>query len=119
MLGFAPDVVIEPTCGVGAFVLTAAQQFPRAEVHGYEINPAYLDELRQSVERLGVTRRVNLHQQDFFETDWLAELEAMPGNVLVLGNRRVTNAGQGAIGGTNLPQKSNFRKPQRLRRHHR
>ncbi|KQH72870.1 SAM-dependent methyltransferase [Xylella fastidiosa] len=111
LLGFAPDVVIEPTCGVGAFVLTAAQQFPRAEVHGYEINPAYLDELRQSVEGLGVTRRVNLHQQDFFETDWLAELEAMPGNVLVLGNPPwVTNAGQGAIGGTNLPQKSNFLK---------
>lgn len=109
--GFAPDVVIEPTCGVGAFVLAAAHQFPRAEVHGYEINPSYLDDLRHGVEELGLGRRVNLHQQDFFATDWLAQLKAKPGTVLVLGNPPwVTNAGQGAIGGTNLPQKSNFLK---------
>jgi hypothetical protein len=109
--GFAPDVVIEPTCGVGAFVLAAAQEFPRAEVHGYENNSAYLTELTQSIESVGIASRVFLHCQDFFATDWLAELESMPRSALVLGNPPwVTNAGQGAIGGTNLPQKSNFLK---------
>lgn len=109
--GFSPEVVIEPTCGVGAFVLAAAQQFPRAEVRGYEINSAYLGELRQGVERIGVSSRVSLYHQDFFATEWLTELGAIPDSVIVLGNPPwVTNAGQGAIGGTNLPEKSNFLK---------
>ena len=30
-LGIHPDVVIEPTCGVGAFVLAAAHAFPMAQ----------------------------------------------------------------------------------------
>jgi hypothetical protein len=109
--GFSPNMVIEPTCGVGAFVLAAAQQFPDAEVRGYEINPAYLDELRQGIDEAGIAHRVSLHQQDFFATDWLTQLEMLPGSILILGNPPwVTNAGQGAIGGTNLPQKSNFLK---------
>lgn len=109
--GFSPDVVIEPTCGVGAFVLAAAVQFPRAEIHGYEINTAYLDELNTAVSTSAFADRVSTHHQDFFATDWLGELTAKPGSVLFLGNPPwVTSAGQGAIGGTNLPEKTNFLK---------
>lgn len=109
--GFSPDVVIEPTCGVGAFVLAAAAQFPRAEIHGYEINTAYLEELNTALSTSAFADRVSTRRQDFFATDWLAELTAKPGSVLILGNPPwVTSAGQGAIGGTNLPEKTNFLK---------
>lgn len=109
--GFKPDVVVEPTCGTGAFVLAAAEHFPQADVYGYEINSAYLSELNESIESRGLASRVSLYHQDFFATDWQAELAGKARSVLVLGNPPwVTNAGQGAIGGTNLPQKSNFLK---------
>lgn len=110
-LGLRPDTIIEPTCGIGAFVLSAAQEFPRAQIHGYEINPTYLDDLRENVERSGLGGRVTLHQRDFFEIDWTTTLEISPPSMLVLGNPPwVTNAGLGFIGGTNLPEKSNFLK---------
>lgn len=108
-MGFAPDLIIEPTCGVGAFVLAAAEQFPRAEIRGYEINPMYLDDLMGVVERSGIADRVRLEQRDFFDVDWQLERGTEPASVLLLGNPPwVTNAGQGAIGGRNLPKKSNF-----------
>lgn len=108
-MGAAPDAVIEPTCGLGAFVFAAARRFPRARIHGYEINAGYISALAAEVRGAGLQDRVNLHHQDFFATDWAAEIAKLTGSVLVVGNPPwVTNAGQGAIGGANLPQKSNF-----------
>ncbi len=108
--GIKPDVVIEPTCGVGAFLLAAAETFPRAQqILGFEINPTYLDELRGRVAMQPQPERVQLEQADFFATDWKTKVAQLKGRVLVVGNFPwVTNAGQGAIGGRNLPEKSNF-----------
>jgi hypothetical protein len=109
-LGIHPDVVIEPTCGVGSFIVAACQAFPQAKkVLGFEINGEYLATLRARLARTKDAKRVRLDQADFFATDWRATLEALPGSVLVIGNFPwVTNSAQGAIGGTNLPEKSNF-----------
>jgi len=109
-LGIAPDVIVEPTCGVGAFVMAAASNFPSAQtIHGIELNDDYLATLRQ---RLGVvpdSERIRLGQADFFTKDWKTFLAKYPGSLLVLGNLPwVTNSTQGSIGGSNLPQKSNF-----------
>lgn len=107
-MGINPDAIVEPTCGVGAFVKAAAAEFPHAEVHGYEINADYLEVLAASLARQAA-RRVRLHRADFFATDWRQELSGHPGRVLVIGNLPwVTSAVLGAIGGANLPQKSNF-----------
>lgn len=103
-LGISPDVVLEPTCGRGAFVRAAAQAFPAARaIHGFEINPAYLAHCPVPSER------IHLSQADFFTTHWPKILRELSGSVLVLGNFPwVTNTAQSVIGGKNLPEKSNF-----------
>ncbi|CAJ0741473.1 hypothetical protein R16034_02659 [Ralstonia edaphis] len=109
-LGLRPDVVIEPTCGVGAFVLAAARAFPEAEeVRGIDINGSYLDRLQERLAAEPVTPKVRLDQADFFSTDWQSITQALEGHLLILGNLPwVTSSTQGAIGGTNLPEKTNF-----------
>jgi hypothetical protein len=109
-LGINPDVIFEPTCGVGAFVLAAQEAFPCASaIHGYEVNPEYLSRLSEKLERISGASQVHISQADFFSHDWDASLAVVKGNLLVLGNFPwVTSSQQGSIGGTNLPVKSNF-----------
>jgi hypothetical protein len=109
-LDIQPDVVIEPTCGVGAFVVAAAQSFPQAQqILGFEVNQNYLNKLEDRLPSLPNPERIQLHQADFFQYDWLEKLNEISGSILVLGNFPwVTNSGQAAIGGSNLPKKSNF-----------
>lgn len=103
------DAVIEPTCGVGAFLLAAGDSFPSARIAGLEINPAHLDEAASLIESAGLSGRVSLAQQDFFTADWPATLAKNPGRILLLGNPPwVTNAGLSAINGCNLPLKANI-----------
>lgn len=109
-LGVSPDVIIEPTCGVGAFVEAASHQFSRAKkIIGVEVNQIYLDEVQARKSEFSAHKRVILKQGNFFDFDWKSLLKENDGSVLVIGNFPwVTNAQQGMIGGTNLPDKSNF-----------
>ena len=109
-LGVNPDIVIEPTCGVGAFVIAAISAFPKAHaIHGFEVNPEYLAALGARLEAMAPRPSVKLHQGDFFAVNWRPYLEGDDESLLVLGNFPwVTSSAQGAIGGTNLPVKSNF-----------
>jgi hypothetical protein len=111
-LGIRPDIVIEPTCGVGSFVVASCKAFPEAKtILGFDINSDYLAILRTRLHGTQDAKRVHLEQADFFETDWQARLKTLSGSVLVIGNFPwVTNSTQGAIGGTNLPEKSNFQR---------
>lgn len=110
VLGIRPDAVVEPTCGIGAFVLAAAKVFSDArDIAGFEINDGYLEILRSRLASAPGGEHVRLAQADFFAKDWHEELAGIPGRILVIGNFPwVTNAAQGAIGGSNLPKKSNF-----------
>lgn len=109
-LGTNPSVIIEPTCGVGAFVKASARSFPNATtIVGHEINSAYLERLGTQLTDIPKPERVKLEVADFFAKDWNAGLGSFEGELLVIGNPPwVTSAGLGAIGGTNLPGKSNF-----------
>lgn len=108
-LGVKPDVVIEPTCGVGAFVKSSVAVFPKAHVYGYEVNTSYLDSLKRDVREAGMKDRVSLKQSDFFTTDWRKIVRQHEGNLLILGNLPwVTSAVLGSIGSDNLPTKTNF-----------
>ncbi|MBI5659971.1 MAG: SAM-dependent methyltransferase [Nitrosomonadales bacterium] len=110
VLGIHPDIVIEPTCGVGAFVLAAAEAFPSArEILGFEENDEYLGVLRAKLEGNSNGKRIRLEQANFFSTNWREKLRQVSGTLLVIGNFPwVTNSGQAAIGGTNLPGKMNI-----------
>jgi len=109
-LGICPEVVIEPTCGLGAFVLAAAEAFPKArQILGFEVNTEYLGALQARIAHIQDLARIRLEQADFFATDWQKKLAAVTGNLLILGNFPwVTNAGLGSIDGENLPVKTNF-----------
>ncbi len=102
-----PDLVVEPTVGLGAFLSTSHGQWGSAcGYEGYEINHEYVHSTSQRLSDLGV----RVYQQDFFSADWHRILRK--GNsprVLVLGNPPwVTNSEQGILGSNNLPKKANF-----------
>jgi len=109
-LGVSPDLIIEPTCGVGAFVEAAAYQFPKAKkIIGIEVNQTYLEEVQARKTHFPANGRVTLKQGNFFDFNWNSLLKANEGSVLVIGNFPwVTNSQQGIFGGTNLPDKANF-----------
>ena len=102
-----PDIVVEPTAGLGAFLKASVHQWgsdPRYE--GYEVNRDYVDRASQSFEGTGV----RLHHRDFFGEDWKTNLRRNGfSRVLVIGNLPwVTNSDLGQLGSRNLPQKTNF-----------
>jgi hypothetical protein len=109
-IGLRPDVIIEPTCGVGAFILAAAHAFNDARaVLGYEVNESYLETLRGRLSADPCSSRICLEHTDFFATDWKERTQALTGRLLIVGNFPwVTSATQGSIGGKNMPEKSNF-----------
>lgn len=109
-LGVSPDIIIEPTCGIGAFVEASAYHFPRArKIIGVEVNQAYLDEIQRRKTAFPANERVTIRQGNFFAFDWKGLFKENDGSVLVIGNFPwVTNSQQGIIGGSNLPTKLNF-----------
>ena len=105
-----PDHVIEPTCGLGAFLESADQSFTNAKkIIGVEVNPDYFSEINARSIKFPNPKRIDIREGDFFKFDWDSLLKGLQGEILVLGNFPwVTNAAQGAIGGSNLPDKTNF-----------
>ncbi len=113
------QVVVEPTCGEGAFLVAAASEFPTAELLGYEINDRYrhaaMEAMRLSLsarqaprKALSSKRRYRIMQRDFFQCDWNSDRRNHSGAVLFLGNPPwVTNSKLGVLNGQNLPRKSN------------
>lgn len=99
----APQSIVEPTCGTGAFLSSSALVFPKATaLLGFEINPDYT-KLAQSVQGAKV------YVQDFFANDWPATLNALEEPLLIIGNPPwITNSAIGVLGTSNLPVKSNF-----------
>ena len=68
--GINADLVVEPTCGVGTFLLAAATAFPKASLLGWDVNGAYVEEARAALKRTGVGGRAKVQAQDFFAQYW-------------------------------------------------
>lgn len=101
-----PQVVLEPSCGEGSFLMAAADQFESARLVGLELVPHYAEAARGRLPGA----RTSLTVADFFKVDWRAQLGALSGSILVTGNPPwVTSSALGALGSTNLPAKSNFK----------
>lgn len=99
-----PGSIVEPTCGMGSFLLASETIFCNCEVMvGYEINSEYVQNARS------IVKKATIYQQDFFTNDWQVILKELPEPIFVVGNPPwVTNSAVGAIHGKNLPAKSNF-----------
>jgi SAM-dependent methyltransferase len=101
MLGRAPGAVLEPTCGVGAFLAAARARWPGARLVGVELEAAHAAEARVRVP--GAT----IVEASAFDLDFARALEGAPAPLLVLGNPPwVTLATLGAIGAENAPPRA-------------
>lgn len=104
-----PDIVIEPTCGKGAFVKAAYEGFEHANILGFEINKEYVDEANLFTSTLSDSERISVKEADFFNTDWDKVLSNLTGYILIIGNPPwVTNSELSILDSKNIPEKSNF-----------
>ena len=103
--------IVEPTCGLGAFLQAAAERFGKSPKYwGFDVNADYVEAANTALARIGPST-VTIQQRDFYTTDWREFLGKQPEPLLVIGNPPwITNAGMGVIGGRNLPEKSNFQR---------
>ena len=107
----APASILEPTCGVGSFLLAAVEWFSTVrKAMGIEVNREYVETLRNKLAGKRRNADVVVVEGDFFGTDWPAVVHDLPDPLLIVGNPPwVTNAGLGVLGSGNLPAKSNFK----------
>ena len=94
------DTIVEPACGVGAFLKAGFDAWPNANVLGVEINPEYVEAAKSLVPK------ANVVCADALRYEW-SGIDG--GKILVLGNPPwVTNSEQGGRRSDNLPFKSNL-----------
>lgn len=107
--GEVPEVIVEPTCGRGSFVLATLDAFPRAKIcYAFDINFQYISEVKRVVGTRHA-QRTHLECLNFFQMDWKEFFGSLGGTILVIGNPPwVTNSALGALGSKNLPEKTNF-----------
>lgn len=113
-----PDVVIEPTCGLGAFVISALRKFPNlSEIHAIEINPQYTTELKLNILSNALSHPqkiypdIYIYNSDFFTFDLsfiIGKCNLNHWSIAIIGNPPwVTNSSQGKRNSCNLPVKRN------------
>ena len=114
--GIRPQVIIEPTCGQGNFIIAALLTFETIEdIYGIEIYKPYLDALKNKLQNFGKSfNHINIHlyHKNIFDFDFRHIKEDINGRVvLAIGNPPwVTNSKLSEIGSDNLPIKTNFKK---------
>ncbi len=113
--GASPTVVVEPTYGLGNFILATLEMFPTVKlVYGVELQEKYEWHLKIALlikALLGrpVTAEIELHQDNVFAHQFPDHILKAQ-NLLVIGNPPwVTNAELGALESRNLPQKQNLK----------
>lgn len=110
--GIRPDLIVEPTCGFGNFLVAAVEEFAECRrAIGLEINPDHHRRAAERVAESAAAGRIDLILADFFDFDWSAARNVHPGRALVVGNPPwVTVAGLSAINGSNAPRRENFQR---------
>lgn len=115
---FVPQVVVEPTCGKGNFILSALDAYDSlTDVYAVEIFKPYIQHLKHEILQRYLdgryTRRVNFHlmHANVFDVDWSNIASVVKDKqVLVVGNPPwVTNSALSRVGSSNLPPKVNFK----------
>ena len=114
--GIRPQVIVEPTCGQGNFIIAALLTFDSIEdIYGIEIYRPYLDVLKEKLQKFGKSLdKINIHlyHENIFDFDFRQITGNVNGRVvLAIGNPPwVTNSKLSEIGSDNLPIKTNFKK---------
>ena len=117
--GLRPQVIIEPTCGIGAFIIASLMVFADSvrQIIGIEIYKPYITQLKFRILEYSLTHskrvacRISVIHQSIFDINFNSLNIANNQNVFVLGNPPwVTNTKLSEIDSKNLPSKSNFKK---------
>lgn len=121
--GVSPKVLLEPTCGIGNFIIAALMTFDTIEdVYGIEINKSYVEQLKARIEslqaegKIKVDVKIHLYNSNFFDFNFKDIKNSLNGRMLIiLGNPPwVTNSKLSCMESNNIPTKSNFKKEKGL-----
>lgn len=112
-----PDIIIEPTCGIGNFVLSALKFFNPNRIIAIEIFKPYVFETKLRLLDFFIDNadievpEITIIHKSIFDIDFDALDVSDCNSVLLLGNPPwVTNTELSKINSENLPEKSNFKK---------
>ena len=114
-----PKILLEPTCGKGAFILSAIKTFDSLQqVFGIEIQEKYLWQLKFELFEHFLKNptahkpQINLYHCSVFDFDFkIIKNQINNQELLVIGNPPwVTNSMLSTFNSKNLPKKSNFKK---------
>jgi len=113
--GISPTVAVEPTYGLGNFILAALDTFPMLNlIYGVEIQDKYEWHLKialliKALRGQRGSTRIELHRDNIFEHEFPAQV-AQSENILIVGNPPwVTSAELGVLESQNLPAKQNLK----------
>lgn len=104
-LKIEPEIIIEPTSGIGNFIKASLLSFNKIKkAYGIEINDSYIEECKKNNSD---DERLELFNDSFFTFDTKALAEVTEKNTLIIGNPPwATNSDLNF----NLPDKVNFKK---------
>lgn len=113
-----PQIIIEPTCGKGNFIIASLSTFSNIEfIFGIEIYKPYVWEAKFNIIQFYLSNskenkpNISIIHYDVFDYDFksLAKQYAEK-EILIIGNPPwVTNSKLGSLNSSNLPKKSNFK----------
>lgn len=121
--GVLPEVIVEPTCGVGNFILASLHEFETIKfVHAVEIYKPYIYEAQFKIFDFFLnnpdrtTPQIVIHHCNVFDFDFSTIANShQDRQILLIGNPPwVTNAKLSTLNSINLPEKENFKKHQGL-----
>jgi len=114
----SPQVVIEPTCGKGSFIIASLRNFKKIKnVFGIEIYKPYVWETKFSIVDFFLSNPnkskpvISIIHCNVFDFDFKTIAKKHSTNdILVIGNPPwITNSKLGSLNSANLPKKTNFK----------
>ena len=113
-----PQIVIEPTCGKGNFIIAALNTFDTIEkIYGIEIQEKHIWQAKFNILEFflnnpeKVKPEITIYHSGIFDFDY-SPIKKIVGskNLLVIGNPPwVTNSALSTMDSLNIPKKSNFK----------
>lgn len=114
----SPEIVIEPTCGKGTFIIASLCNFSTVKrVFGIEIHKPYVWETKFSILDFFLSNpnynkpEITITHGSVFDFDFRSISNKFPAEkILIIGNPPwVTNSKLGSLNSVNLPKKTNFK----------
>jgi len=114
-LNLDPDIIFEPTFGLGSFIIGCLKAFKNIKkIFGVEINKTYFNICKKRIDETVIKRDIEVHlfNDDIFVFDFdniKSHLDKNE-NLLIVGNPPwITNSELSLIGSINMPLKDNFK----------